>query len=87
MALNHQIWRPIFVKKFVPQLSALVEALENRVLPAFGAIEQEAEAHSDEVWERFMSMPGTGDEDPTEITACCTRASAPNNCGESGQEV
>jgi hypothetical protein len=67
MGLNHTIWRPIFVKEFAPQLSALVEALDNRVLPAFSNIEQEGEAHSDEVWETFMLMPGTGDEDPSDF--------------------
>jgi len=74
MTLNHRIWRPIFVKEFAPQLSALVEALENRVLPAFGGIEQEAEDHSNEVWERFMSMPGTGDEDPSEFAEAAQEA-------------
>lgn len=46
MSLNHSIWRPIPVKEFASQLSAMVEALENRVLPEFSEIEREAEARS-----------------------------------------
>jgi hypothetical protein len=64
MVLSHQFWTRIFRHEFGPQLSAIVEALEKRMLPAFTGIEEEAEAASKEAWDAFMSAPGTGDEDP-----------------------
>ena len=62
MALNHYFWRRILRREFAPQLTAMVEALEKRLLRGFDGIEQEAEAHFQEVWERLRSMPATGDE-------------------------
>ena len=50
--------------QFSKQVTALVEALEKRVLPAFESIAQEAEEEANRAWEEFMSLPGDGDEEP-----------------------
>src|SRR2546427_376563 len=53
--------------EFSPQLTAIVEAIERRILPAFHEIDKEAEAVADDTWKKFMSMAGTGEEDPSEL--------------------
>ena len=65
------IWDPFWISilqtEFVPQLNAIVNALEKRLLPNLE--EKKIEAESDRIveedWERFMSMPATGNEDPS----------------------
>jgi hypothetical protein len=74
MALSHLFWTRVFKREFSPQLSAIVEALEKRMLPAFGGIEEEAEAVSQEAWEAFMSAPATGDEDPADFAEAAEQA-------------
>jgi len=64
VVLNHYFWTGIFRREFAPQLRAIVETLEKRVLPAFDNIDGEANAVAEETWDAFMSAPGTGDEDP-----------------------
>lgn len=74
MALSHHYWTGIFHGKFAPQLRAIVEALENRMLPAFAVIEEEAEAVSGEAWGVLMSAPATGDEDPADFAEVAEQA-------------
>ena len=65
-----KIWNPFWIEaiqtEFAPQIKAIVDVLEERLLPniAEEIIEAESKRISDEKWEEFMSMPGTGDEDP-----------------------
>ena len=66
-----KVWDPFWISilqtEFVPQLNAIVNALEKRLLPNLE--EKKIEAESDRIveedWERFMSMPATGNEDPS----------------------
>lgn len=74
MALNHNFWSSVFQGKFLTQLSALVENLEKRILPGFEDIEKEAESLSDDMWDKFMSSPGTGEEDPSEFAEIAEQA-------------
>ena len=67
MTFNHHFWSDYFRREFVPQLRAIVDALEKRLLPAFAGIEEEAEAVSQQAWDAFMSSPATGDEDPADF--------------------
>lgn len=67
MIHNAYYWSQYFRAEFVPQLSALVDVLENRILPGFEDIEDEAKRVTDDAWKRFMSMPSTGEEDPSEF--------------------
>lgn len=64
MALNHLFWARVFRVEFVPQLNAIIDTLENRLLSGFANLEEESEQVAEKAWERFMSRPGTGDEDP-----------------------
>ena len=63
MILNYDYWTNVFQSEFSVQLSALVEALEERILPAFGGIEEEAMKASRTAWNSHM-LSGSGDEDP-----------------------
>jgi len=74
MTFNHRFWASYFHSEFEPQLRATVEVLEKRLLPAFAGIEQEAEKASEEAWDAFMSMPGTGDEDPGDFAEAAEQA-------------
>lgn len=62
-------WISAFQTKFVPQLNAIVNALEKRLLPNLEEekIELESNRIVEEDWERFMSMPATGNEDPADF--------------------
>ena len=63
-------WDPFWIRfiqvSFVPQLNTIVDALEKRLLSNLEEkkIEAEAERITEEAWERYMSMPSTGNEDP-----------------------
>lgn len=74
MILNARFWSRYFRSEFVPQLHAIVDTLERRLLRAFEDIEQESEKVSRDTWERFMSMPGTGDEDPADFAEAAEEA-------------
>lgn len=74
MTLNHHFWIGVFRREFVPQLHAIVEALEKRILPTFAGIDKEAKAVSEEAWDAFMSAPGTGDVDPAEFAEAAEQA-------------
>lgn len=67
MALNHNYWRRVFAREFPKQLRSLVDALEQRIVPAFDGIEREAETATEQAWEAFMSSPASGDDDPSEF--------------------
>ena len=66
-----KVWDPFWIRRvqteFVPQLNAIVQVLEKRLLPNLEKeqIGEEADRIADEDWERFMSMPATGNEDPS----------------------
>lgn len=66
-------WNPFWIDaiqaEFIPQITYIVDVLKERLLPNIRPedIEAEAEKISDEKWEQFMSMPGTGDEDPADF--------------------
>ena len=68
-----KVWDPFWISKFqiefVPQLNAVVNALEKRLLPNLEEekIELESNRIAEEDWERFMSMSATGNEDPTDF--------------------
>ena len=65
--MRYQLWSEIFRTEFVPQLGAVSEALEKRMLPAFDGIDEEAHAVTEKAWNDFMAMPATGDEDPSDF--------------------
>jgi hypothetical protein len=67
MTFNHHFWAHYFRSEFAPQLSAMVEVLEKRLLPAFANIEAEAEQVPQAEWDAAMSSPGTGDENPADF--------------------
>ncbi|MXX37232.1 MAG: hypothetical protein F4Z85_03995, partial [Gemmatimonadetes bacterium] len=66
-----KVWDPFWISafqtEFVPELNAIVDALEKRLLPNFkeDEIEEESERITEEAFERFMSMSGTGEGDPS----------------------
>ncbi len=74
MIFNALFWERFFQAEFIPQIKAIVDTLEKRVLPGFENIEEESEQVSKETWERFMSMPGTGDEDPADFAEVAEQA-------------
>jgi hypothetical protein len=74
VALNHPFWQRIFEKDFAQQLTELVQTLERRVLPGFDGIEDEAQAHSEELWRELSFTPGTGDEDPSALAEAAQEA-------------
>ena len=74
MVLSYLFWARVFKREFSPQLSAIVEALEKRTLPAFDGIEKEAERVSEEAWEGLMSREATGNEDPAELAEVAQEA-------------
>lgn len=67
MNFNALFWSRPFQAEFVPQIKAIADALEKRVLPGFENIEEESKRVSEDTWKAFMSMPGTGDEDPADV--------------------
>ena len=73
---NGGFWAGYFRREFSPQLRAMLEALEKRLLPGFAGIEQEAERVTEEAWDAFMETPATGDEDPSEFAEAAQEAGA-----------
>lgn len=63
MVLNARFWTDYFKKSFIPQMHALIETLEKRLLPTFDGIEQEADIKSQEEWERLGSIVSPDDFD------------------------
>ena len=74
MIFNALFWARYFQAEFVPQIRAITDALEKRVLPGFENIEEESNQVSEETWKKFMSMPGTGDEDPADFAEAAEQA-------------
>ena len=68
-----KIWDPFWISairtEFVPQINALVDVLQERLLPNIKIedIEARSEEFSEEKWQEYMTMPGTGDEDPADF--------------------
>lgn len=68
-----KVWDPFWIRivqtEFVPQLNAIVNVLEKRLLPNLEKekIGEESDRIADEDWERFRSMPATGNEDPADF--------------------
>lgn len=75
MALYHAFWSTVFLRdQYIPQLTSIVEVLEDRILSGFNNIEKEAEDLSNARWDEFMSSPGSGDEDPSEFAEIAEQA-------------
>lgn len=68
-----KIWDPLWIgtirTEFVPQINAIVDVLQQRLLPNIQEekINAESERIADDEWERYMSIPGTGEEDPADF--------------------
>ena len=67
MALDATFWSRYFKRECIPQVHALVEILERRLLPQFDRINEEADSKANEAWETFMRQPSDGSEDPSEF--------------------
>ena len=69
-------WTSAFQTEFVPELKAIGDTLESRLLPTIGRddIEEESNRIKDRALERYMSMPGTGEEDPSCLADRAERA-------------
>ncbi|MDO9371824.1 MAG: hypothetical protein Q7U07_04445 [Gammaproteobacteria bacterium] len=67
MVLNHRFWADQFKGAFVPEVRALVETLETRLLPTFANLKSEADAKEKEERERLGSLPGDGSEDMADL--------------------
>lgn len=63
MVFNQPFWSVQFSRVFIPQIRALVEALADRLLPAFGDIEAEANRKTEEEYQRLGSLPARDDVD------------------------
>lgn len=74
MPFSHLLWTRRFKTQFAPQLSSIVDAVEQRILPAFQGIEEEAEAFTEERWKEFMSMPAMPDVDPADLAEAAQEA-------------
>jgi hypothetical protein len=55
--LDHRFWPGYFANVFVPQVTALVDAIEQRVLPGFEHIDQEVDEAAHREYERLGQMP------------------------------
>ena len=66
MTILNELWAEHLQSEFVSQLTAIVDTLEKRLLPNFNeeSVEKEAKKATQDAWANFMSMPGTGYEDP-----------------------
>ena len=62
---NHRFWGNHFQRDFIPNLRLLVDVLVERLLPVFDGIEKEADAKSEEAWNRYMRESGDPDDDPS----------------------
>lgn len=64
MSHNHEYWETYLGEFFRPQLSGIIDTLEDRLLPAFETVSQEADDIADRKWQELMRRPVSGDEDP-----------------------
>ena len=69
-------WISAFQTEFVPELNAIVDTLEGRLLLTIGKddIEEESNWITDEAFDRYKSTPGTGEEDPSCLAYRAERA-------------
>lgn len=67
MVLSHQWWERQFRCDFVPQVRALIETLEGRLLPTFANVEAEAKMKTEEEWERLCSLPASDDIEMSDL--------------------
>lgn len=51
-------------RDFVEQITALVDAVENRLLPTFNSIDEDANEVAESRWQEFMASSGTPADDP-----------------------
>ena len=67
MVLNQRFWASQFKRTFVPEVEALIDVLESRLLPTFANIKSEADAKQQEEWDRLGSLPGDGSDDMADL--------------------
>lgn len=67
MVCNHRFWEYHFARVFVPEVRALVDTLETRLLPTFTNIKAEADRKGDEEWKRLCALPGDGSDDMADL--------------------
>ncbi len=63
---NGPFWANYIHAVYLPQVEVLKESVFERLLPSFDGIEEEAERHGDEAFERRGSSAGY-DADPADI--------------------
>ena len=63
MILNRQYWEECYQKKLIKQISKFYEVIQNRIIPMFDNIEEEAQKVQDDEWGRICSSPGDPDKD------------------------
>lgn len=76
LKFNCNLWKDLFTKSFALQLQGIVASLENRLLPNFFDIEEEAKSVTKATWDAFMSSPSSGDEDPSDFAEAAEQAGA-----------
>lgn len=62
--LDGGFWGPHFRRSYIAELEALRGAFFGRVMPAFDGIASESEAAAQAEWDRLMSLPSDGNDDP-----------------------
>jgi hypothetical protein len=62
--LDGLFWGPYFRRVYVAEILALRDTIFDRILPAFREISSEAETAQEDEWNRQMSMPSEGGDDP-----------------------
>ena len=67
MSLGGTLWETFFKDQCIKRIEYYVDTLENRILPVYKNIEQEAEKINDDKWDEYMSMPGDDSIDPSEL--------------------
>lgn len=59
---NALFWRRYFRNVFVPHLERILQVLEQRLLPTFDGLEEEATAIQEKTYQELISMPSNPDE-------------------------
>lgn len=63
MITNGGFWYDYFQEAFIKQISNFYEVIENRIIPTFDHIEEEAQKVENDEWERICTSPGDPDKD------------------------
>jgi hypothetical protein len=50
---NGEFWKPIFINEYIPQYELLMDTLENRLIPTFSSVNDEAKDKTDKEWKRL----------------------------------